>query len=54
MTKKVAFVTGASRGIGLATTRKFTSNGVIYFLASDEARHITGACIDVNAGYVLR
>ncbi len=27
---------------------------VIYFLASDDARHITGACLDVNGGYVLR
>ena len=26
----------------------------IYFLASDEARHITGACLDINGGYVLR
>lgn len=26
----------------------------IYFLASDEAAHITGACLDINGGYVLR
>ncbi|OGC56123.1 hypothetical protein A2797_02075 [candidate division WWE3 bacterium RIFCSPHIGHO2_01_FULL_48_15] len=26
----------------------------IYFLASDEAGHITGTCLDVNGGYVLR
>lgn len=26
----------------------------IYFLASDEAKHITGICLDVNGGYVLR
>lgn len=26
----------------------------IYFLASDDAKHITGACLDVNGGYVLR
>lgn len=26
----------------------------IYFLSSDEAKHITGACLDVNGGYVLR
>lgn len=26
----------------------------IYFLVSDQARHITGACLDINGGYVLR
>lgn len=26
----------------------------IYFLASEEAKHITGTCLDVNGGYVLR
>lgn len=26
----------------------------IFFLTSDEAKHITGACLDVNGGYVLR
>jgi len=26
----------------------------IYFLASKEAKHITGTCLDVNGGYVLR
>ena len=26
----------------------------IYFLASSESKHITGACLDVNGGYVLR
>lgn len=26
----------------------------IYFLASDQAGHITGACLDVNGGYYLR
>lgn len=26
----------------------------IYFLSSDEAKHITGACLDINGGYVLR
>ncbi len=26
----------------------------IYFLASDGAKHITGACLDINGGYVLR
>ncbi|TSC87915.1 MAG: 3-oxoacyl-[acyl-carrier protein] reductase [Microgenomates group bacterium Gr01-1014_16] len=29
------------------------ANG-IYFLASEEAGHITGACLDINGGYVLR
>lgn len=26
----------------------------IYFLASDNARHITGICLDVTGGYILR
>ena len=26
----------------------------IYFLSSDEAKHITGICLDINGGYVLR
>lgn len=26
----------------------------IYFLASDSAKHITGICLDVNGGYVMR
>jgi 3-oxoacyl-[acyl-carrier protein] reductase len=29
------------------------ANG-IYFLASEQAAHITGACLDINGGYVLR
>jgi len=29
------------------------ANG-IYFLTSDQAAHITGACLDINGGYVLR
>lgn len=29
------------------------ANG-IYFLASEDAGHITGACLDINGGYVLR
>lgn len=29
------------------------ANG-IYFLASEQAGHITGACLDINGGYVLR
>ena len=29
------------------------ANG-IYFLASDEANHITGICLDISGGYVLR
>lgn len=29
------------------------ANG-IYFLASDDASHITGTCLDINGGYVLR
>ena len=26
----------------------------IYFLSSDESKHITGVCLDINGGYVLR
>lgn len=26
----------------------------IYFLSSDASKHITGSCIDINGGYVLR
>lgn len=26
----------------------------IYFLSTNESKHITGACIDINGGYVLR
>lgn len=26
----------------------------VYFLASSDAKHITGTCLDVNGGYVLR
>lgn len=26
----------------------------IYFLSSDTSKHITGSCIDINGGYVLR
>ena len=26
----------------------------IYYLASDEAKHITGLCLDINGGYVMR
>jgi len=29
------------------------ANG-IYFLSSEQASHITGACLDINGGYVLR
>lgn len=32
---------------------KDIANG-IYFLASEDAGHITGACLDINGGYVLR
>jgi len=26
----------------------------IYFLASDEAKHITGICLDISGGYIMR
>lgn len=34
-------------------TPQDVANG-IYFLASDQSDHITGACLDINGGYVLR
>jgi len=44
--------------IGLSLLKKIALPqdvaGGIYFLASDEASHITGACLDINGGYVLR
>jgi 3-oxoacyl-[acyl-carrier protein] reductase len=44
--------------IGMSLLKKIATpqtvaNG-IYFLASDQADHITGACLDINGGYVLR
>lgn len=44
--------------IGISLMKKIAlpsdiANG-IYFLVSEQAAHITGACLDINGGYVLR
>jgi 3-oxoacyl-[acyl-carrier protein] reductase len=44
--------------IGMSLLKKIAhpsdiANG-IYFLAGDQAAHITGTCLDINGGYVLR
>lgn len=39
--------------LGVMAEPEDVANG-IYFLASEEAGHITGACLDINGGYVLR
>ncbi len=36
----------------MARTEEIASG--IYFLASDEASHVTGACLDINGGYTQR
>jgi 3-oxoacyl-[acyl-carrier protein] reductase len=39
--------------LGEIAKPEYVASG-IYFLASNEAKHITGACLDINGGYVLR
>ena len=48
---KIAFVTGASRGIGQAAARSLAQNGAR--MASDAARWITGHTIAVDGGSKL-
>jgi len=59
---KVVIVTGAGRGIARRVALdiplgRFAEpediSAVVLFLASEGARHITGATIDVNGGYVM-
>ncbi|BBY24023.1 hypothetical protein MSTO_42280 [Mycobacterium stomatepiae] len=46
MDGKVTFVTGAARGQG--------RSHAVLFLASDEARYITGVALPVDAGSCLK
>ncbi len=39
--------------LGKIATPQDIANG-IYFLASEQASHITGACLDINGGFYLR
>jgi len=48
----VAYVTDMTPLGKMATPQDIAD--AIYFLASDDAGHITGACLDVNGGYSLR
>jgi NAD(P)-dependent dehydrogenase (short-subunit alcohol dehydrogenase family) len=60
---KVAVVTGASKGIGLAVTRALTDEGasvvagardvtVVLLLASDRAGNVTGADFVIDGGLI--
>jgi 3-oxoacyl-[acyl-carrier protein] reductase len=48
----VAYVTDQTP-LGKMATPQDIANG-IYFLASEDAGHITGACLDVSGGYVMQ
>jgi short-subunit dehydrogenase involved in D-alanine esterification of teichoic acids len=53
---KVAFVTGGTRGLGLAAAHAFVRRGARVVitarsqLCSEEAGFITGACINIDGG----
>ncbi len=61
---KVAFITGAGRGQGRSHAVRLAAEGAdiiavdisnaILFLASDEARYITGVTLPVDAGAMLK
>ena len=56
MDGKVAFVTGAARGQGRSDAVRLAQAGAdaVLFLASDEARYITGVALPVDAGSCLK
>ena len=61
---KIAFVTGAGRGQGRSHAIRLAEEGAdiiavdisnaVLFLASDEARYITGVTLPVDAGALLK
>jgi hypothetical protein len=57
---KVAFVTGAARGQGRSHALRLAEEGAtaglkgILWLGSDEARHVTGVTLPVDAGFLVR
>jgi NAD(P)-dependent dehydrogenase (short-subunit alcohol dehydrogenase family) len=51
---KVAFVTGAARGQGRSHAVRLAESNTVLWLASDEARYVTGMQLRVDAGGYLK
>jgi NAD(P)-dependent dehydrogenase (short-subunit alcohol dehydrogenase family) len=61
---KVAFIAGAARGHGRSHAVRLAAEGAgiiavhishaVLFLASDEARYITGVTLPVDAGFMVK
>jgi NAD(P)-dependent dehydrogenase (short-subunit alcohol dehydrogenase family) len=61
---RVAFITGAARGQGRSHAIRLAQEGAdiiavdisnaVLFLASDEARYITGVTLPVDAGFLVK